>query len=102
MGRYEPALTPSQELALALDTAQRHAKRLKRNHADAMRRILKHGSGAWCKGYSRGGGAIARMFGRMVAEGLVRGPPYQVSPYGLRVLESYDAALQQGNRIRDE
>ena len=59
---------------------------------EAIARIRDRGPTAWCDGV-RGltSGAIRRMFARLVAAGLVEGPPYRPTPAGLEALETYEA-----------
>jgi len=85
--------SPNTESALKFDTAQRAAKALTLTQADALRRVRDRGSSAWAAGKGRAGGAVSRMFDRLRKDGLVFGPPYEVSPFGLRVLEAYDASV---------
>lgn len=84
--------SPNDESALKLDTAMRAAKALTRTQADAMKRVRERGSLAWAEGKGRAGGAVSRMFDHLKRCGLVIGPPYEVSAFGLRVLEAYDAS----------
>ncbi len=86
--------SPNQEAALRMDTDRRTAKALTRTQADALRRVRDHGSDAWCKGFGRAGGAVSRMFDRLRHDGLVSGPPYIVTPYGLRVLAVLDEHIR--------
>ena len=64
---------------------------LTRAQIAGMRRIRDRGSMAWCEG-GRSGGAISRMFYRLVAAGLVSGPPYKITAKGRKAL----AALEDG------
>lgn len=83
--------SPNDESALKLDTAMRAAKCLTVTQADALRRVRDRGSLAWAAGKGRAGGAVSRMFDRMRTDGLVKGPPYAVTEFGIRVLEAYEA-----------
>lgn len=49
------------------------------------------GSGAWCHGAGRAGGAIARMFDRMRDAGLVTGPPFVPTEKALKALAEIEA-----------
>lgn len=59
------------------------SKKLTIDQAHALRRIRDLGSMAWCEGVrARSGGAVKRMFKRMVDDGLCTGPPYQITTKG--------------------
>jgi hypothetical protein len=51
----------------------------------ALKRVRDRGPEAWCVG-RRSGGAVAKMFDRMRARGLVTKPPYEITDKGRRVL----------------
>lgn len=89
--RTESTISYTKAGALRLDTIERAAKALTYKHASAIRRVHELGPEAWCEGRGRAGGAVSRMFDRLVAAGLVKGPPYAATPFGIKVLESYDA-----------
>lgn len=86
----QPALTPGQAAALRLDTVERTAGGLTRKQADGLRRVRDRGPYAWCEGRGRAGGAISRMFARMVPLGLVNSPPHEITVFGIKVLDAYD------------
>jgi hypothetical protein len=56
--------------------------------ARALRRIRDLGSMAWCDG-SRAGGAIARMFNKLVDRGLCTSPPYLITDLGREAVGRY-------------
>ena len=57
----------------------------------ALLRIRFGGPSAWCDGTkSRAGGAISRMFNRLVARGYVTGPPYQLTAKGRQATAHID------------
>jgi len=58
---------------------------LSKPQREALRRILDSGPNAWNVG-PRTGGAVARMFQRMVTEGLCTGPPYEITDKGRSAL----------------
>lgn len=68
----------------------RTAPALTYKHACAIRRVREIGPEAWCDGRGRAGGAVSRMFDRLVAAGLLKGPPYEATPFGIKALEQYD------------
>lgn len=59
---------------------------LNAKQAAALIRIRDHGSTAWCQGQGRAGGAVSRMFDRMVAAGLCTPPPYTITDKGRQAL----------------
>lgn len=63
--------------------------------AEALRRVRDRGPKGWCHGLGRAGGAVARLFDRLHAAGLVSRPPYVPTEQGLRALDAYDASLRK-------
>lgn len=86
-----PSISPSQEDTLKRGHAQLAAKRLTKRQIEGMRRIRDQGPLAWCKGQGRAGGAVMRMFERLRLNGFVSGPPFEVTEFGLRVLDEIEA-----------
>lgn len=62
-----------------------------KNKAEALRRIRDGGAAAWADGKSRAGGAVSRLFDRMVSEGLCTKPPHTITERGTKWLASYAA-----------
>jgi hypothetical protein len=86
-------LTPSEKSMLRQDTIERAAKELTRSQIDAMKRIRDRGPGGWCFGRGRAGGAVSRMFDRLCAAGLMKGPPFELTPFGEQVLAHLNTTL---------
>jgi len=72
--------------ALRRDTIERQAKALTWAEIDGLVRVRDRGSLAWCEGHRRAGGAISRMFERMVTKGLVTDAPHEITEHGRHVL----------------
>jgi hypothetical protein len=68
--------------------------------ARGLRRIRDLGSMAWCDGY-RAGGAIARMFERMVRRGLCTPVPYQITDLGREAVGRYYASDAASKSVPD-
>lgn len=66
-----------------------------RTMMEALWRVHKRGPESWDAGRGRAGGAVSRMFDRMVAAGLVSKPPYIPTPRGLQALDEWES--QYGN-----
>lgn len=62
-----------------------------RTQAEALRRIRDRGSLAWCEGKGRAGGAVSRVFRRLVNDGLCTKPPYEITDAGRAWLNAFDA-----------
>jgi len=60
--------------------------RLSKAQKEALERVRDKGPHAWARGKGRAGGAVARMFERMVVAGLVSGPPYEITEAGRAAL----------------
>jgi hypothetical protein len=60
-------------------------KKLTKRQVEALRRIRDRGPGAWCDG-DRTGGAVARMFHRMVDAGFCTRAPYTITDKGRETL----------------
>lgn len=62
-------------------------KDLTKAQIDGLIRIRDRGPLAWCEWRGRAGGAVARMMDRLVAAGLLTGPPYEITKLGRTRLE---------------
>lgn len=62
-----------------------------RTQLEALRRIRDGGSGAWCGGRRRSGGAVSRMFKQLVRLGYCSTPPHEITAAGRKLLQ--DAGL---------
>jgi hypothetical protein len=86
-------LSLGEQQMLRADTVERAAKSLTRKQREGMVRIRDRGPYAWAAGQWRSGGAISRMFDRLISAGLVEGPPFKCTAFGLRVLASTEPLL---------
>lgn len=59
---------------------------------EGLRRIRDRGSSAWAQGKDRAGGAVSRMFQRLVDAGQCTGPPYEITKAGRMSILEYDTA----------
>jgi hypothetical protein len=82
------ALSQGAAITLRLDTIEHTAKSLTRTQIHGLIRIRDRGPLAWCHGLGRAGGAVSRMFERMVAQGLCTRAPHEITSFGRAVLKA--------------